>query len=204
VHGSTNAAIFRTITQGVPGTEMPANSFKDSMTWAIVAYLRSLSPLFKPNVAGDRPKGEQIFFGKGACSQCHMVSGRGGDLGPDLTRVGAARSAAYLIESIRDASKTLSDGMVDPNNPWSYALVYDTVTVVTRQGQRIVGIAKNEDTFTIQLLDTNQQLHLLNTKDLESVTHERKSLMPDYSREMLSDTELRDLVAYLQSLRGNP
>ena len=94
--------------------------------------------------------------------------------------------------------------MVDPNNPWSYALVYDTVTVVTRQGQRIVGIAKNEDTFTIQLLDTNQQLHLLNTKDLESVTHERKSLMPDYSREMLSDTELRDLVAYLQSLRGNP
>jgi len=94
--------------------------------------------------------------------------------------------------------------MVDPNNPWANALVYDTVTVVTRQGQRIVGIAKNEDTFSIQLLDTSQQLHLLLKKDLESVTHEHKSLMPDYSTEMLSDTELRDLVAYLQSLRGNP
>jgi cytochrome c oxidase cbb3-type subunit III len=204
VHGSADDAIFRTITQGVPGTEMPANSFEDSMTWAIVVYLRSLSPLSKPSVAGDRAKGEQIFFGKGACSQCHMVSGRGGELGPDLTRVGAARSVAYLRESIREASKKLSDGMLDPNNPWAYAIVYDTVTVVTRQGQRIVGIARNEDTFTLQLLDISHQLHLLQKKDLKSVTHEQKSLMPDYSEDMLNDTELRDLVAYLQSLRGNP
>ena len=204
VHGSSDAAIFRTITQGVPGTEMPANDFEDSMVWAIIAYLRSLNPLSKPSVAGDRAKGQEIFYGKGACSQCHMVSGRGGDLGPDLTRVGAARSAAYLRESIREASKKLSDGMLDPNNPWANALVYDTVTVVTRQGQQIVGIAKNEDTFSIQLLDTSQQLHMLLKSDLESEIHERKSLMPDYSKEMLSDMELRDLVAYLQSLRGNP
>jgi putative heme-binding domain-containing protein len=182
---------------------MPANSFEDSATWAIIAYLRSLSPLSNPSVVGDRAKGRLIFFGQGACSQCHMVSGRGGSLGPDLTRVGAARSVAYLRESIREASKKLSDGMVDPNNPWANAIVYDTVTVVTRQGQQIVGVAKNEDTFTIQLLDTSQQLHLLLKRDLESVTHEHKSLMPDYSEEMLSDTELRDLVAYLQSLRGN-
>jgi putative heme-binding domain-containing protein len=204
VHGSSDAEILRTITQGVPGTEMPANGFEDSMVRAIVAYLRSLSPLAKPLVAGDRAKGEQIFFGKGACVQCHMVNGRGGSLGPELTRVGAARSVAYLRESIPEASKKLSDGMLDPNNPWANALVYDTVTAVTREGQRIVGVAKNEDTFSIQLLDTSQQLHLLLKSDLESLTHERKSLMPDYSREMLSDAELRDLVAYLQRLRGNP
>jgi cytochrome c oxidase cbb3-type subunit III len=204
VHGSSDAAIFQTITQGVPSTEMPANDFEDSMVWAMVAYLRSLSPLSKPTVEGDRGNGRQIFFGKGACVQCHMVNGRGGSLGPELTRVGAARSVAYLRESIREASKKLSDGMLDPNNAWANPLVYDTVTAVTRQGQRIVGVAKNEDTFSIQLLDTGQQLHLLLKSDLESLTHERKSLMPDYSKEMLSDAELRDLVAYLQSLRGNP
>ena len=204
VHGSSDAAIFRTITQGVPGTEMPANDIEDSMVWGIIAYLRSLSPLSKPLAAGDRAKGERIFFNKGACVQCHMVDGRGGSLGPELTRVGAARSAAYLRESIREASKKLSDGMLDPNNPWANALVYDTVTAVTRQGERIVGVAKNEDTFSIQLLDTGQQLHLLLKSDLESLTHQRKSLMPEYSPEMLSDAELRDLVAYLQSLRGNP
>ena len=203
VHGSTDAEIFRTITQGVPGTEMPANSFQDSETRAIITYLRSLSPLSKPGVTGDRARGERIFFGKGICSHCHMVNGKGGGLGPDLTRVGAARSAAYLIDSIREPSKELSEGMVDPNNHYANALVYDTVTVVTRQGQRITGVAKNEDAFSLQLLDTNQQLHLLLKKDLESVMHERKSLMPAYTKDMLSDAEVRDLVAYLQSLRGN-
>ena len=93
--------------------------------------------------------------------------------------------------------------MIDPNNRYANALVYDTVTVVTRTGQHITGIAKNEDTFSIQLLDTNQQLHLLLKKNLESVTHERVSLMPPYSKDKLSDADVRDLVAYLESLRGN-
>lgn len=203
VHGSTDAEIFRTITQGVPGTEMPANAFEDSETRAIIAYLRSLRPATQTGASGDRARGQQIFFGKGGCSACHMVSGRGGELGPDLTRVGAARSASYLIDSIREPSKELSDGMVDPNNHYVNALVYDTVTVVTREGQQITGVARNEDTFSIQLLDTSQQLHLLRKKDLKSVTHEHKSLMPAYTKDMLGDTELRDLVTYLERLRGN-
>jgi len=53
-HGSSDAAIFHTITQGVPGTEMPANSFEDSETWAIIAYLRSLSPTAGPVVTRSR------------------------------------------------------------------------------------------------------------------------------------------------------
>ena len=66
-----------------------------------------------------------------------MVNGKGGELGPELSRVGAARSAAYLIDSIREPSKELSEGMVDPNNRYANALVYDTVTVVTRIGETI-------------------------------------------------------------------
>ena len=203
VHGASDAAIFRTISQGVPGTEMPANNFEDSETRAMIAYLRSLGPSSEPGMAGDRSRGQQIFRGKGACSECHMVSGKGGRLGPDLTRVGAARSATYLIESIRDPDKELSDGMVDPNNRYVNALIYDTVNIVTSTGQHITGIAKNEDTFSIQLLDTEQHLHLLLKTNLASVTHGRGSLMPAYTREALSDTELRDLVVYLVSLRGD-
>ena len=60
----------------------------------------------------------RIFFGSGGCSQCHMVNGHGGRLGPDLSRAGASRSLAYLIDSIRDPSKELSVGLGDPNNPW--------------------------------------------------------------------------------------
>jgi len=200
-HGGSDADIFRTITQGVAGTEMPANGFEDSEVWAIIAYLRSLSPP-KQAVSGDRAKGERIFAGSG-CSACHMIKGRGGLLGPDLSRVGASRSVAYLIDSIREPSKDLSDGMLDPNNHWGLPLVYDTVTVVNADGRRITGIAKNEDTFSVQLLDTDQKLQFFLKKNGQQVINEQKSLMPAYSEQMLSQSALQDLVAYMQSLQGD-
>jgi alcohol dehydrogenase (cytochrome c) len=204
VHGGSDAAIFRTITQGVPGTEMPANSFEDSETWAIIAYLRSLNPAARSVVSGNRAEGEKIFWGRGGCARCHMVNGNGGLLGPDLSRVGGARSVSYLADSIRDPDKDLSDGMRDPNDHYGVPLIYDTVNVVLADDRHITGIAKNEDAFSIQLLDTNEQLHLLLKKDLKSVVHEHKSLMPAYSREALNDADLNDLLAYLGSLRGGP
>jgi cytochrome c oxidase cbb3-type subunit 3 len=201
-HGASDANIFRTITQGVPGTEMPGSGFEDSEVWSLVAYLRSLAPS-KGASSGDRLKGEKIFSGSGGCSECHMVRGQGGRLGPDLTRVGASRSASYLVDSIRQPSKDLSDGMLDPNNPLGLPLIYETVTVVMANGRKITGVAKNEDTFSIQLLDTEQHFQFFLKKDLKEVTHERKSLMPAYSEQKLSPAALEDLVAYLESLRGD-
>jgi putative heme-binding domain-containing protein len=92
--------------------------------------------------------------------------------------------------------------MLDPNNHYGLPLVYDTATVVLKSGQKITGVARNEDTFTIQLLDTNQQLQLFQKRDLKEVVHERKSLMPAYSEQMMSPGELQDLLAYLETLRG--
>jgi cytochrome c oxidase cbb3-type subunit III len=201
-HGSTDSAIFRTISQGVPGTEMPASGFEDSEIWAIIAYLRSLAPPKLLAVSGDPADGKKIFFGSAACSNCHMANGIGGLLGPDLSRVGASRSVSYLIDSIRSPDKELSSGMLDPNNHYGLPLAYDTVTVVTASGKKITGVARNEDTFSIQLLTTDQNLQLLLKKDLKEVIHERKSLMPAYSEAALSSSQLRDLLAYLETLRG--
>ena len=181
---------------------MPANSFEDSETWALVAYLRSVDAGTQSPIAGDRAKGEQLFFGKSACGQCHMVKGRGGRLGPELTRVGSARSVAYLTESMREPDKELSLGMTDPNNHYVIPLEYETVTAVTLNGQHIIGVAKNEDTFSLQLMGQDEKLHLLLKKDLREVVHERRSLMPRYTEPMLSIEDLRDLLAYLTSLRG--
>jgi cytochrome c oxidase cbb3-type subunit 3 len=201
VHGSTDADLFRTVTRGVPGTEMPANALDDSEVWAILAYVRSLAPAKTQAPSGDPAKGKKIFWETAGCSTCHMVQGRGGVLGPDLSRVGEARSAAYLIDSIRQPSKELSTGMLDPNNHYGLPLVYDTVTVVTADGHKIVGVAKNEDTFSLQLIDINQQLQFFLKKNLREVTHERKSLMPAYSEDRLNPADLQDLVAYLEGLR---
>jgi cytochrome c oxidase cbb3-type subunit III len=200
-HGSTDAAIFRTISQGVPGTEMPANGFEDSEIWAIIAYLHSLAPKHLV-VSGDPTEGKKIFFGSAACSNCHMVKGRGGLLGPDLSRVGASRSVSYLVDSIRSPDKELSSGMQDPNNHYGLPLVYDTVTVVTASGKKIIGVVRNEDTFSVQLLTTDQNLEFFLKRDVKEVIHERKSLMPTYSEAALSSSQLQDLIAYLETLRG--
>ena len=131
-----------------------------------------------------------------------MVDGHGGLLGPDLSRVGASRSVAYLIESIREPEKELSDGALDPNNHYGLPLVYDTVTVTLKNGEKLRGVAKNEDTFSIQLMDTTQQLRLIQKQEVKEVLHEHKSLMPAYTEKMISPEGLQDLLAYMESLRG--
>jgi cytochrome c oxidase cbb3-type subunit 3 len=202
-HGSSDAEIFRTISQGVTGTQMPPNAFEDSEIWTIIAYLRSLAPSDHAKTTGGDPvRGEKLFTGSAGCAACHMVKGHGGLLGPDLTRVGASRSATYLIESIRDPDKELSDGMLDPNNHYGLPLVYDTVTVVLKDGQKVTGIAKNEDTFSVQLMDTDQRLRFFLKSDVKDVVHKRKSLMPAYTDQTISAAELQDLLAYLERLRG--
>jgi len=201
-HGSTDDEIFHTISQGVPGTEMPANALEDSEVRTIIAYLRSLAPPRNITVAGDPAKGKEIFFGDVGCSTCHMVRGVGGVLGPDLSRVGAARSVSYLIDSIRDPDKELSSGMTDPNNHYGLPLVYDTVTVVTTSGEKITGVARNEDTYSIQMITTAQQVQSFLKRDLKEVSHQRRSLMPPYSEDSLDAVQLQDLISYLETLRG--
>ena len=198
-HGSSDAAIFRTIREGVPGTEMPANSgfLVEEEIWSVIAHLRTLSAASAAPIKGDREAGKRIFFGSGICSQCHMVNGKGGRLGPDLSRIGAARRTQQLAESIRDPNKEIT-----MRNPLQeVTLGYQTVRVVTNDGRRITGVRRNEDIFSIQLMDQREQIHLFLKKDLREVVHERRSLMPEYTEQMLRDKELQNLLAYLDSLR---
>lgn len=199
-HGGSDAEIFRTITQGVPGTDMPANDLEDGEVRSIIAFLRSLAPPAEPILVGDPVRGQQIFAVTAGCATCHMVKGSGGRLGPDLSRVGAARAVAYIVDSIREPDKDLTYGPLDPNNHYALPLPYDSVTVVTAGGERIVGVARNEDEFSIQLLAVDQKLHFILKKDVREVIHERKSLMPAYSASVLSEPQLQDLLAYLVTL----
>ncbi len=196
-HGGADADLARTITDGVPGTAMPPNKLKADEIWQIVAYLRTLQQSVAAAV-GDQSLGEALFFGTARCSSCHIVNGRGGRLGPELSTVGSARSRAYLVESIRQPGRQLTQnrGFGD-----DVTLKYDTVTAVTADGRTIVGVPMNEDTFTLQLMDTSERVHSLDKKTLKSVRHENRSLMPAYDASRLSNADLDNLVAYLQSLR---
>lgn len=201
-HGGSDGELFHTIQHGVPGTLMPAQEsiLSETEIWQVISYLRSLQ--HAAPVEGDPARGQELFIGDGSCLSCHMVNGHGGRLGPDLSRVGAARSAAYLAESIRQPSAHLAEGISEPNK--DLAQKYQTVTVITKEGKRIVGVALNEDSFSLQMMGMDQKLHLFVKSEVRAVEHGAKSLMPAYPQAMLSDKDLQDLVAYLASLRGQP
>jgi putative heme-binding domain-containing protein len=197
-HGGSDADLARTISAGVPGTAMPANQLTPDEIWQILAYLRTLEqPVAATN--GDQRRGEALFFGAARCSSCHIVNGRGGRLGPELSTVGSARSRAYIVESIREPNRQLTQNRGFGE---SVSLKYDTVTAVTADGRTIVGVPMNEDTFTVQVMDMSERIHSLEKKSLKSIRHEDRSLMPSYDTGRLSNADLDDLVVYLQSLRS--
>jgi alcohol dehydrogenase (cytochrome c) len=188
VNGATDDRVLGTIRRGVPGTEMPASAAPDAELRAILAYLHSIGtrPIDDGQVNADRSNGERIFTS--SCVVCHRMNGRGGVLGPDLSRVGAARSSALLTRDIRDASAVIAPG-------------YQPVTLVKPDGTQVRGVRKNEDAYSIQIMDTREQLQGYLKSGLREVISEKRSLMPDFPR--LSDGDVRDVIAYLKSPRGN-
>jgi putative heme-binding domain-containing protein len=193
VHGGSDAQVFKTIKTGVPGTEMPGHgNMSDEEIWMVITYLRTLSSPGGPAPErGDATRGEQLFWARerGNCGQCHMIGARGGRIGPNLSRIGAARSVAALEREIRRPAEVIPVG-------------FETVTVVTKDGRRIRGARKNEDTFSIQLMAANEDLLSFSKKEVEVLPEMERSLMPAYGTERLSDADLADVVRYLRSLRG--
>jgi putative heme-binding domain-containing protein len=186
--GATDERLFQTIRKGVPGTEMPPTNAADDDLLMIIAYLRNLgtaAPVEKP--VGNVENGARLFASQ--CATCHLVSGRGGRLGPDLSRIGVARSRSALTREIRTPSEWIGPA-------------FETVTLVTKDGQKVRGVKKNEDVFSIQVMDVRERIQGYLRADLKEVVYEKESLMPVYGPERLSESDLNDLLGYLMTLRG--
>ena len=79
---------------------------------------------------------------------------------------------------------------------------YETVTLVTKDGQKIRALKKNEDVFSIQIMDPRERIQGYLKTSLQEVIYEKTSLMPAYGPDRLSDSDLNDLVAYLSTLQA--
>jgi putative heme-binding domain-containing protein len=189
--GDTDADLYRVISGGVAGTEMPSfgDDMDKDMLWRLVSYVRSLPPTPGAPVAGDRAAGEKLFWGKGSCGQCHRVGARGSAIGPDLSRSGRGRSVAYLRESVVAPDADITDG-------------YSTIVVVTKDGKKIEGVSKGLDNFSARLLDLSGNFHSFMKDQVTSVKREERSLMPSNYGRLFNTRELDDLVAYLAGLGG--
>lgn len=204
-HGSSDVDLFRTINEGVPGTAMPPNGatqqgvgMTETEIWQVIAYIRSVQVRAPAQTPGNATHGKALFFGDAVCYTCHMVEGKGGRLGPDLTTTGSARSTEYLIDSVRNPSRRLAQGLSEAMKEFSQE--YETVNVETADGQKFTGVILNEDHFTVQMLDLREQIHLFEKDKLRSFEKSRKSLMPAYDKSMLSDKDLQDILAFLLSV----
>jgi len=186
---STDNELVAIMVQGIMGTPMPPANLSDQQAHQIVAYLRSLAAATDSTSANkaDLAHGKSLFESKG-CLNCHRVKDHGSRVGPDLTNIGARQKRDDIQRSIVDP-----DAEVLAENRY--------VRVVTRDGATIAGRILNEDTFSLQLIDSKEKLVSLQKADLSKFEFLKNSPMPSY-RDKLSGDELSDLVGYLASLKG--
>jgi putative heme-binding domain-containing protein len=191
-HAADEEALVKVIQEGIEGTDMPGTwQISKNEARQIAAYVRSLGRVESTPLPGDPERGREVFDGAIGCGSCHMVRGEGGILGPDLSDVGLRRGAAYLRESLVSPGATVATG-------------YLVVRARPLEGEEVIGLRVNEDSFTLQLRDHTGRIHSFSKPDLEGLEKAfGESLMPSYEAE-LSESQLQDLVAYLASLRGEP
>jgi cytochrome c oxidase cbb3-type subunit 3 len=189
IQNTSDDAIKNIIKNGIPGTSMPAFDMEQEDREAIVLYIRHLGGGGVKAIApsGNPAHGIEVYKAHG-CADCHRIGTAGSVFGPELSRIGSARSPEYLRESIINPSADIAQD-------------YDGATVETLDGKRFTGVRINEDSFFIQLRLQNQQFAQFDKAELGSVKDLDKSLMPAFTK--LSASDLNDLAAYLGSLRGD-
>jgi PQQ-dependent dehydrogenase (methanol/ethanol family) len=179
--------IRQVILTGIPSGGMPAFNLPGAELDDLAAFVHSLnSPAAENAVAGDRAAGEQYFFGRGGCTSCHMVNGRGRPVGPDLSSVGNEMTVEAIRESLLQPGAHLRPG-------------YELVSVRLREGNTVRGFARSWSNYEIVVQDLKGRFHLLLMNEVSSVNAEQQSLMPPVKA---SPAEFQDLIAYLCRLTG--
>jgi putative heme-binding domain-containing protein len=187
VTGSPDERFFEVIRKGIPGTEMVAMPLTDQEIRRIVSFVHSLTkPGQGPPVRGDAAEGRKIFETAG-CPRCHIVDGKGGVLGPDLSSVALRLSSGQIREAVRHARMT--EG-------------FRRVIVNTRTGRSIEGMLKNEDNFSIQVMTLQGELVSVQLSDTVSLKLEAVPLLESETVRTLAGDELQNLLAYLDRQRA--
>jgi putative heme-binding domain-containing protein len=186
---SSDEDLARVLATGVAGAGMPAFRFQAAETTGIIAFIRAgFDPTGTPVKVGTAARGQAIVEGKGRCLTCHRINGRGIRTAPDLSDIAAVRTPAAIQRSLTDPASA----MLPINRP---------VRAVTKQGRTIRGRRLNEDTFTVQLMDEEEQLVSLSKADLREYEVLENSPMLSVAKTLTPD-ETADVMAYLLTLKG--
>ena len=146
--------------------------------------------IMKIRTDGDPVRGEAVFRrGDLSCQKCHALSKAGGQIGPDLSAVGANSPVEYLVASVYDPDAQVKEAFVSR-------------TVLTVDGLTVQGIVADRTDDRLVLKDADGRRHEIPLADIDAEV-EGKSLMPKGLVKFMTHTEIVDLVAFLAQL-GRP
>lgn len=149
-----------------------------------VAKLEKIYAAMQP---GDSRRGHQIFQStKASCISCHTMGYLGGKVGPDLSKIGDIRTDKDLLEAI-----------VFPSV--SFVRSYEAVSVVTKDGEVVSGIIRDQNSLSIQLATNATDVKTILRSDIEEMQPSPVSIMPSGFDQQLTPQDLADLIAYLKS-----
>ena len=138
---------------------------------------------------GDIRRGQAVFNStKAACSACHAIGYLGGNVGPDLTRIGGIRSERDLLESI-----------VFPSA--SFVRSYEPVVVITKDGRSYNGVIRKDAPDELVLATGVNQEARIARENIEDMQPSKVSIMPAGLDQQLTVRELADLVAFLKACK---
>src|SRR3569833_561720 len=185
-HGGSDNELFNTIKSGVQGTQMTSvSALPSDDVWRLVTYIKSLSgQTGNQGIAtGDATSGEALFFGKGGCTSCLEINGRGAVLAADLSAEGAKPVGAIKTGVLHQIRRRF------PPMP-------HFANEVTADGKTLHGLVRYEDAFFIQLEMTDGSWATLDKKNVRTVT-DTGSALPIDTATKLSAKEIDDVVAFL-------
>jgi alcohol dehydrogenase (cytochrome c) len=213
-HGNADGEIFQNIRAGIRGTPMPSfGQLTTDQLWQVVSYIRSLAATGSPaeTVTGNADRGRHVFEVEARCIACHQVNGLGTPIGPDLSAAGTMPAGQLQATILNPNAPVAGGGRGAAPGPGrgnarggrgGRGVRPATITVKTLDGEEYRGIRRNEDVFSLQMIDLSGKLRLLDKARLAEIRVETRSLMPDDYAARLTANDLRDLVAYLKTLHG--
>jgi len=188
--GGSDAELFATVRNGIPGTEMAQVQATDDEVWRMIAFVRTLAVRYgETNATGD-PVAGRALYEKHKCAACHAIGPAGGSLGPELDMAARRLSRAGLVEALVRPGADIQ-------------VPYRAIEVVTKKGETVRGIRLNEDDISIQIRDMSDKPRSFLKSEVRDIRRSLQPLMPSFG-EKLNPREIDNLVAYLISLRDLP
>jgi PQQ-dependent dehydrogenase (methanol/ethanol family) len=199
----TDAQIAATIRNGTPGG-MPPFPLPEPELQQLVSFIRARNATTQIAATdGQIASGSALFFGKGQCADCHMVAGRGGTNGPDLSTIGARSTVEEIGRYLDNPDAQLGAKKTASCPGWAFCpdLQWAVVNARLKDGSTVRGFGRNQSEHDLQVQTFDGRFRLLKASDYVAVEREKRSYMPAFRG---TAQERRDLIAYLSTLRTLP